>query len=70
MPRKTQPPQAPVEEASKEPAAKERGPRPEKPQIAEGEVACEGCGASITKNQEKLSRLLTGKSLCKKCMNP
>jgi formylmethanofuran dehydrogenase subunit E len=42
----------------------------EKPRIAEGEVACEGCGTSITRNQEKLSKLLTGKSLCKKCMNP
>ncbi len=46
------------------------GGSPGKPQIAEGEVACEGCGLSITRNQEKLSRLLTGKSLCKRCMNP
>jgi hypothetical protein len=51
-------------------ARKESGGKPEKPPIAEGEVACEGCGLSITRNQEKLSRLLTGKSLCKKCMNP
>ncbi|HMA05933.1 MAG TPA: hypothetical protein VKO45_08415 [Methanomicrobiales archaeon] len=51
-------------EAPKEPV------RPEKPPLAEGEVACEGCGLAITRNQEKLSRLLTGKSLCKKCMNP
>jgi hypothetical protein len=56
----TQPPKEAVKEAAK----------PEKPPVAEGEVACEGCGLSITKNQEKLSRLLTGKSLCKRCMNP
>jgi hypothetical protein len=60
----------PAGEAPKEPAAKERAPSAGKPQIAEGEVACEGCGASITRNQEKLSKLLTGKSLCKRCMNP
>jgi hypothetical protein len=58
------PPKEAVKEAVKAPA------QPERPVIAEGEVACEGCGASITRNQEKLSRLLTGKSLCKKCMNP
>jgi hypothetical protein len=46
------------------------GGKPERPPLAEGEVACEGCGASITRNQEKLSRLLTGKSLCKRCMSP
>jgi hypothetical protein len=51
-------------------AKKEAGPKPERPPLAEGEVACEGCGLAITKNQEKLSRLLTGKSLCKRCMNP
>jgi formylmethanofuran dehydrogenase subunit E len=51
-------------------AAREAGAKPEKPPIVEGEVACEGCGLSITRNQEKLSRLLTGKSLCKRCMNP
>jgi hypothetical protein len=69
--RKAQAPQAPKgvskwtpREAPKEPAA------PEKPPVAEGEVPCEACGASITRNQEKLSRLLTGKSLCKRCMNP
>ena len=45
-------------------------PAPESPPPGEGEVRCEGCGLSITKNQEKLSRLLTGKSLCKRCMNP
>jgi hypothetical protein len=54
----------PPKEGAKEEA------KPEKPHINEGEVACEGCGLSITKNQEKLSRLLTGKSLCKRCMNP
>ncbi|HTY51821.1 MAG TPA: hypothetical protein VMB35_01335 [Methanomicrobiales archaeon] len=61
------PKEAPKEvqkEGPKEPA------RPERPAIADGEVACEGCGLSITKNQAKLSRLLTGKSLCKRCMNP
>ncbi|MDD1660991.1 MAG: hypothetical protein LUQ49_00845 [Methanomicrobiales archaeon] len=62
-PRKAPAPQAPKETA-KEPA------KPEKPPTAEGEVPCEACGASITRNQEKLSRLLTGKSLCKRCMNP
>jgi formylmethanofuran dehydrogenase subunit E len=62
-PRKATAPPSPKE------AAKEAA-KPEKPPIAEGEVACDGCGASITKNQEKLSRLLTGKSLCKRCMNP
>ncbi|MDD1662184.1 MAG: hypothetical protein LUQ60_00335 [Methanomicrobiales archaeon] len=62
-PRKAPAPQAP-KEAAKEPA------KPEKPPIAEGEVPCEACGLSITRNQEKLSRLLTGKSLCKRCMNP
>ena len=51
-------------EVLKEPA------KPERAAIADGEVACEGCGLSITKNQAKLSRLLTGKSLCKRCMNP
>ena len=51
-------------------AARQAAPQPEKPPVAEGEVACEGCGLSITRNQEKLSRLLTGKSLCKRCMNP
>ncbi|MDD1665097.1 MAG: hypothetical protein LUQ32_07050 [Methanomicrobiales archaeon] len=51
-------------------AAREAGAQPQKPPVAEGEVPCEGCGLSITKNQEKLSRLLTGKSLCKRCMNP
>jgi hypothetical protein len=55
--------------ATAPPSPKEAA-KPEKPPIAEGEVACDGCGASITKNQEKLSRLLTGKSLCKRCMNP
>jgi hypothetical protein len=73
------PPSAAEPEARKGPAIppvpqpaakKEPGGKPEKPPIAEGEVACEGCGLSITRNQEKLSRLLTGKSLCKKCMNP
>jgi len=59
-----QPPREAAKEAVKAPA------RPERPVIAEGEVACEGCGTSITRNQEKLSRLLTGKSLCKRCMNP
>lgn len=55
----------------KEAAAEAAKPaQPEKPAVAEGEVACEGCGASITRNQEKLSKLLTGKSLCKRCMNP
>jgi hypothetical protein len=49
---------------------KEAGGKPEKTPITEGEVACESCGLSITRNQEKLSLLLTGKSLCKKCMNP
>ena len=49
---------------------KEVKPAPERPPVAEGEVQCEGCGLSITRNQEKLSRLLTGKSLCKRCMNP
>jgi hypothetical protein len=43
---------------------------PESPPLGEGEVRCEGCGLPITKNQEKLSRLLTGRSLCKRCMNP
>lgn len=43
---------------------------PESPPLVEGEVRCEGCGLPITKNQEKLSRLLTGRSLCKRCMNP
>jgi len=62
-PRKATVPQPP-KEAAMEPA------KPEKPPIAEGEVPCEECGLSITKNQEKLSRLLTGKSLCKRCMNP
>jgi formylmethanofuran dehydrogenase subunit E len=62
-PKKTQVPQQPKE-------APKEAQKPEKPVIAEGEVACEGCGHSITRNQEKLSRLLTGKSLCKKCMNP
>jgi hypothetical protein len=60
----------PAGEAPKEPAPKEPEPKAAKPRIADGEVACEACGASITKNQEKLSKLLTGKSLCKKCMNP
>jgi len=55
----------PAVEAPKEPA-----PPAGKPKIADGEVACEGCGASITRNQEKLSKLLTGKTLCKRCMNP
>jgi hypothetical protein len=49
---------------------KEAKPAPGSPPLGEGEVACEGCGLSITSNQEKLSRLLTGKSLCKRCMNP
>ncbi len=49
---------------------REAKPAPESPPIAEGEVQCEGCGLSITRNQEKLSRLLTGRSLCKRCMNP
>jgi len=62
-PRKATAPQPP-KEAVKEAAM------PEKPPIAEGEVQCEGCGLSITRNQEKLSRLLTGRSLCKRCMNP
>jgi len=61
-------PQAPREVSKWTP--KEVQKEPEKPVLAEGEVACEGCGLAITKNQEKLSRLLTGKSLCKKCMNP
>ena len=60
-PRVPEPRKAPAPQLPKEAA---------KPVIAEGEVACDGCGASITKNQEKLSRLLTGKSLCKLCMNP
>jgi hypothetical protein len=77
------PPAAPAPEPRRAPAPpvppqpreapKEAGKpqaRAEKPVIAEGEVACEGCGLSITRNQEKLSRLLTGKSLCKRCMNP
>jgi hypothetical protein len=63
-----EPRKAPVAQPPKE-AVKEAA-KPKKPPIAEGEVACEGCGLSITKNQEKLSRLLTGKSLCKRCMNP
>ena len=63
-PRRTLVPQPPKE------APAEVKPQPGKPVVAEGEVACEGCGLSITKNQEKLSRLLTGKSLCKRCMNP
>jgi hypothetical protein len=58
---------APASQPPKE-AAREAA-KPERPVIAEGEVPCEGCGASITKTQEKLSRLLTGKSLCKRCMN-
>ena len=48
----------------------EAKPSSDSPPLAEGEVRCEGCGLSITRNQEKLSRLLTGKSLCKRCMNP
>ena len=67
-PRVPEPRKAPAPQLPKE-AAKEAA-KPAKPVIAEGEVACDGCGASITKNQEKLSRLLTGKSLCKRCMNP
>jgi len=69
VPRKPPQAQAP-REAPKEPAPVEQAPKAVKPKIAEGEVACEACGASITRNQEKLSRLLTGKALCKKCMNP
>jgi hypothetical protein len=71
------PPGSAVPQARKGPApppegeaARPAGGSPGKPQIAEGEVACEGCGLAITRNQEKLSRLLTGKSLCKRCMNP
>jgi hypothetical protein len=60
----------PVEEAPAEPAPREPDPKAAKPKLAEGEVACEACGTSITRNQEKLSKLLTGKSLCKRCMNP
>ena len=63
-----EPKKAPAPVQPKE--APREAPKPEKPVVAEGEVACEGCGASITRNQEKLSRLLTGKALCKKCMNP
>jgi len=63
-----QPPKEPAKEVVKEPVKEPA--KPERPTIAEGEVACEGCGLSITRNQEKLSRLLTGKSLCKRCMNP
>jgi outer membrane biosynthesis protein TonB len=70
-PRKAPAPQAPAEAAKAAPKETAKGPaQPEKPAIAEGEVACEACGASITRNQEKLSKLLTGKSLCKRCMNP
>ncbi|HVN66180.1 MAG TPA: hypothetical protein VMT31_06175 [Methanomicrobiales archaeon] len=67
--RKVPAPQAP-RETPREPAAGEQAPAAGRPKLAEGEVACEGCGAGITKNQEKLSKLLTGKSLCKRCMNP
>jgi outer membrane biosynthesis protein TonB len=69
-PRRAPAPPAPQQprEAPKEAGKPQAGA--EKPAIAEGEVACQGCGLSITKNQEKLSRLLTGKSLCKRCMNP
>ena len=69
------PAQAPVQQKAPAPqpaveAPKEPAPKAEKPKIADGEVPCEGCGSSITRNQEKLSKLLTGKSLCKRCMNP
>jgi hypothetical protein len=64
------PPAQPPRETPEEPAPVEQAPKAVKPKIAEGEVACEACGASITRNQEKLSKLLTGKTLCKKCMNP
>jgi hypothetical protein len=70
-------PAAPAPEPRRSPAAQpakeapgEAKPQAEKPVITDGEVTCEGCGLSITRNQEKLSRLLTGKSLCKRCMNP
>jgi hypothetical protein len=60
----------PAGEARKEPAPEEPELKAAKPKLAEGEVPCEGCGTGITRNQEKLSKLLTGKSLCKRCMNP
>ena len=68
-PQKPEPRKAPAPQPPQETRG-EAGAQPERPPITEGEVACEGCGLSITKNQEKLSRLLTGKSLCKRCMNP
>lgn len=64
-----EPQKAPATPPTRE-VAKEGKSAPDRPPIPEGEVQCEGCGLSITKNQEKLSRLLTGKSLCKRCMNP
>jgi len=64
-----EPRKAPAAPPARE-APKEVKSAPDRPTIAEGEVPCEGCGLGITKNQEKLSRLLTGKSLCKRCMNP
>ena len=65
-----EPRKGPVPPPPMEAARQAAAPQQERPPVAEGEVACEGCGLSITRNQEKLSRLLTGKSLCKRCMNP
>ncbi len=67
--RAPEPRKAPAPPPTREIPKEAKSP-PEKPPVAEGEVPCEGCGLGITKNQEKLSRLLTGKSLCKRCMNP
>lgn len=48
---------------------KEPEKKPQEPEIpANAELRCEGCRVMISPQQAKLSRLLTNKDLCKKCM--
>ena len=43
-------------------------PEPE-PEVPAGEFTCERCGDPVSKIQHDVSRMFTGKTLCKRCFN-
>lgn len=60
-----QTPAAPVQK----PAEAQKKPEPVKKPAVADDYVCEKCGKGITKTQQDMSRLFTGKALCKACMD-